>query len=294
MSTCPSCGRSHPKDVHFCAGCGTRLPPGVSPERSESPGLEGLRAVVNRLVADRLSDPERAPRTPAPHAPAPHAPAIVDPAQKSHGRLTFIRTDGSDGQAYPLVGEQIDIGRTEGALTFDDPHLAPRHARITLGPTGYVLKDLSTRNGVYHRLRGPIDLEDGDHILIGKQVLQFGVVAEYERVLGPSVDTGTVLFGTPVVPAWGRLVQITPGGVACDILHISRPEVVLGREQSDIVFSDDEFMSRRHAQLSFRQGRARLEDLGSSNGTFCRLRGPYPLAPGDFIRLGDELLRFDL
>jgi pSer/pThr/pTyr-binding forkhead associated (FHA) protein len=193
-----------------------------------------------------------------------------------------------------LAGAQIDIGRTEGALTFDDPHLAARHARLTLGPAGYVLQDLGTRNGVYHRLRKPVDLEDGDHILIGKQVLQFAIVSEYERSVGVAVDTGAVLFGTPVAPAWGRLTQVTPSGVGSDTLHVSRQEVVLGREQGDIVFSDDEFMSRRHAQLSFRQGRARLEDLGSSNGTFIRLRAAHQLVSGDFIRLGDELLRFDL
>jgi pSer/pThr/pTyr-binding forkhead associated (FHA) protein len=188
----------------------------------------------------------------------------------------------------------MDIGRTEGALTFDDPHLAPRHARITYGPTGYVLCDLGTLNGIYRRLRGPVNLDDGDQILLGKQVLQFTVVTEYQRAVSPSVDSGMLLFGTPVAPAWGRLLQVTLSGVACDILHLSRQEVVLGREQGDIVFSDDEFMSRRHAQVSIREGRPRLEDLGSSNGTFIRLRGVYALTSGDFIRMGDELLRFDL
>ncbi len=53
-------------------------------------------------------------------------------------------------------------------------------------------------------------------------------------------------------------------------------------------------MSRRHAQISFRNGRGRLEDLGSSNGTFLRLRGPHGLISGDLIRLGDELLRFEI
>jgi hypothetical protein len=41
-------------------------------------------------------------------------------------------------------------------------------------------------------------------------------------------------------------------------------------------------------------GRGHLEDLGSSNGTFLRLRGPHGLASGDLIRLGDELLRFEI
>jgi pSer/pThr/pTyr-binding forkhead associated (FHA) protein len=68
----------------------------------------------------------------------------------------------------------------------------------------------------------------------------------------------------------------------------------LGREQGDIVFSEDEFMSRRHAQISYRNGHGRLADLGRSNGTFLKLRGPHGLVPGDLIRLGDELLRFEI
>jgi len=251
--------------------------------------MEGLRAVVQRLVADRLAEPGTLDSARRP----------IDGGQnglerKGPASLTVIGRDGSDGQSFAVIGDQMDIGRTEGALTFDDPHLAPRHARITCGPTGYVLCDLSTRNGVYRRLRGPIDLDDGDQILLGKQVLQFTVVTDYQRAMNPSIDSGVLLFGTPVPPAWGRLMQITLSGVACDIIHLSRQGVVLGREQGDVVFSDDEFMSRRHAQVSIREGRARLEDLGSSNGTFIRLRGLHSLVSGDFIRVGDELLRFDL
>jgi pSer/pThr/pTyr-binding forkhead associated (FHA) protein len=70
--------------------------------------------------------------------------------------------------------------------------------------------------------------------------------------------------------------------------------MVMGREIGDIIFSEDEFMSRRHAQVSYRSGRGQLEDLGSSNGTFLRLRGPHGLSSGDLIRLGDELLRFEI
>jgi pSer/pThr/pTyr-binding forkhead associated (FHA) protein len=60
------------------------------------------------------------------------------------------------------------------------------------------------------------------------------------------------------------------------------------------VFSDDEFLSRRHAQLQYRGGHVSVMDLGSSNGTFVRLRGQHVLGPGELIRMGDELLRFEI
>jgi pSer/pThr/pTyr-binding forkhead associated (FHA) protein len=209
-------------------------------------------------------------------------------------RLVVVHRDGTDGITYNLLGDQIDIGRTEGDLLFDDPHLAPRHARIVASLTGRVLTPLEGRNGVYVRLRGPVDLQDGDSLLLGKQVLRFELVPEIERTVRPAIEHGVVLFGTPVRPPWARLRQITPAGVGRDVYHLTRPDVVMGRESGDFIFSDDEFMSRRHAQIGFRNGRGYLEDLGSSNGTFLRLRGPHGLTSGDLIRLGDELLRFEI
>jgi pSer/pThr/pTyr-binding forkhead associated (FHA) protein len=103
-----------------------------------------------------------------------------------------------------------------------------------------------------------------------------------------------VLFGTPVKTPWGRLRQLTAAGTSRDLFHLTRSETTLGREHGDIVFSDDEFLSRRHAQLQYRGGRVTLLDLGSSNGTYVRLRGPHTLTHGEMVRLGDELLRFEL
>jgi pSer/pThr/pTyr-binding forkhead associated (FHA) protein len=221
--------------------------------------------------------------------------AAVRVAQRDPGfRLVVVHRDGTDGISYNLLGDQIDIGRTEGDLLFEDPHLAPRHARIVATLSGPVLTPLEARNGVYIRLRGSTDLQDGDQLLVGKQVLRFELLTEAERNLRPAVEHGVVVFGTPVRPPWARLRQVTPAAITRDVFHLTRPDVVLGRETGDVVFSDDEFMSRRHAQIAFRNGRGHLEDLGSSNGTFVRLRGPHALTSGDLIRLGDELLRFEL
>jgi pSer/pThr/pTyr-binding forkhead associated (FHA) protein len=221
------------------------------------------------------------------------APAPIRPGYEAGFRLTVVHRDGSDGTSYSLLGDQIDLGHSEGDLLFDDPHLAPRHARISVSQGGRVLSPLETRNGVYVRIRAASELADGDHFLLGKQVMRFEAVPEIERNLRPAVEHGVALFGTPTRPAWCRLRQVTAAGVSRDVYYVSRGEVVIGREQADIVFSDDEFMSRRHAQLSLRGGRPRIEDLGSSNGTFLRLRRAHNLSAGDLIRIGDELLRFE-
>jgi pSer/pThr/pTyr-binding forkhead associated (FHA) protein len=259
LTSCPACSTPNPAGTNFCHNCGGRLD--VAPE---------------------------------------HAPIIPvargGHAGDGHGRarLVGVRRDGSDGSSYDITGDQFDIGRSEGDLLFDDPHMAPRHARIAHRDGQRLIAPLETRNGVYVRIRQPTELHDGDSFLIGKQVLRFEVPFEVEKTLRPAVEHGVVFFGTPVKPPWGRLRQLTAAGTSRDIYHLTRAEVTLGREQGDIVFGDDEFLSRRHAQLGYRGNRVSLLDLSSSNGTFVRLRGQHLLASGDLIRMGDELLRFEI
>ena len=254
---CGLCGTENPGEAMFCMACGSRFAP-----------ASALEAAVA--------------------APAP-APLFG----RNSFRLVFVHHDGTDGITYPLYGDQIDIGRTEGELLFEDTHLSPRHARITTTAAGQVLTGLDTRNGVYVRLRGSVDVKDGDFLLVGRQVLRFELVPEFERDLRPAVHHNVMQFGTYASPAWGRLRQMGPTGVSHDVFHVSRDTVVIGREHVDLVFSDDQFMSRRHAQLSRRGSTVSLEDLGSSNGTFIRLTGEHLLQPGDIIRLGNVLLRFE-
>jgi pSer/pThr/pTyr-binding forkhead associated (FHA) protein len=107
------------------------------------------------------------------------------------------------------------------------------------------------------------------------------------------VQHGTLLFGSPARAPWGRLRQIIVAGTTRDVYHLYKPEVIIGREEGDIRFSDDEFLSRRHAALWVDGDRAQVRDLGSSNGTFVRMRRERELRPGDQLRVGDQLLRFE-
>jgi pSer/pThr/pTyr-binding forkhead associated (FHA) protein len=298
MIKCGRCGNANAGDVLFCQYCGTRLVEQRLHEAPAGPPMQPVQPAIDRVgvpSSNRATD--RLIESPGPglSGGSPIAAAVRGAQQAQTGfRLVVVHRDGTDGITYNLLGDQIDIGRTEGDLLFEDPHLGPRHARISSNLGGRVLTPLETRNGVYVRLRSAIELQDGDHILLGKQVLKFELVAEGERSVRPAIEHGVVVFGTPVRPPWARLRQITPAAIGRDVYHLTRPEIVLGRETGDVIFSDDEFMSRRHAQIVFRNGRGHVEDLGSSNGTFVRLRGAHSLASGDLIRMGDELLRFEI
>jgi hypothetical protein len=58
--------------------------------------------------------------------------------------------------------------------------------------------------------------------------------------------------------------------------------------------SDDEYMSRRHLKLTHKDGKVILEDLGSSNGTFLRVRRSIVLEPDDEILVGSSILKMEL
>ncbi|HZS36836.1 MAG TPA: FHA domain-containing protein [Polyangia bacterium] len=210
------------------------------------------------------------------------------------GTLVSVNRDGSDGASTPIAGETFDVGRTDGALKFmEDPYLAPRHARLVIQGGKVILRPLDQVNGVYLRIQGSAELQPGDQFLVGKELLRYEPLAPEERDPPSLVEHGVRLFGTVPREAWGRLRQLTVAGTTRDLWHLTRPELVLGREEGDVTFPDDEFMSRRHAALKRAGTRARLEDLNSSNGTFVRVRGDRELKPGDVLRMGDQLLRFE-
>jgi pSer/pThr/pTyr-binding forkhead associated (FHA) protein len=145
------------------------------------------------------------------------------------------------------------------------------------------------------------DLADQELFLVGQQVLRFDVVKHADEGFGVASENGTLLFGTPAAPRYARLSQRTVEGVVRDVFHIRKTETVIGRESGDIVFSDDPFLSRRHAVVHAYQGptvdaprRFTLSDLGSSNGTFLQVRDEVRLRHGDQFRIGQQLFRFDL
>ncbi len=88
------------------------------------------------------------------------------------------------------------------------------------------------------------------------------------------------------------------GPRAGQVVALSERPIVMGRLQSVDVAIADPGVSREHARLSPDGDSYRLEDLGSSNGTFVndvQVRGLQRLADGDRVRLGPAVvLRLEL
>jgi hypothetical protein len=77
--------------------------------------------------------------------------------------------------------------------------------------------------------------------------------------------------------------------------QVESERLLVGRDPAcDVVLSDPS-VSRRHAQLMFRDGAWMLQDLASTNGTAVNGQrvGRTTLRAGDTISLGDEAIQVD-
>jgi len=325
--TCPRCGTSTSPTALYCGVCGlpaadmqapapatVASPPApvpvAAPVIAPAPVVAPTPAVVAAAPLVLPAGPavpfgvaaSLAPR-PAPAAPpAAERPdqrtdnfGAVNPAAAAAQIVTILK-DGSEGPVYRLTTPVTDIGRHEGNITLpDDPYLSARHARLQRRNDRHYLRDLGSVNGIFQRIREPVELHHGDVVLVGQQVLRVEVLSDGEVSLGPVMHYGVMLFGTPEQPRLARLVQLTSEGVPRDVYHLYRDETVVGRESGDVVFTDDVFLSRRHAafRLDRAQRRVVVRDLGSSNGTLVLFRGERELVDGDIFRVGHHLFRFD-
>ncbi len=303
---CGRCGAASDPGMRFCRECGAPIADEATTPASlpGSLGLECDRCHAPREAQARFCRycgathegasvvENMVSGSPAATPPPPHGSSVVEVG----ARLVTLLKDGSEGRSIPLTEHGADIGGSEGDITFpDDPYLSPRHARVACRATNYTLRDLDSVNGVYVRLREPVEVRDRDVVLIGQQVLRFELLGDGELPLGPASQKGVLVFGTPEAARFARLVQYTTEGVGRDVHYLFRDETIIGRENGDIVFTDDPFLSRRHAALrvDHAAGRFTLHDLGSSNGTAIRIRGEHVLRDGDQFRIGRHLFRFE-
>jgi pSer/pThr/pTyr-binding forkhead associated (FHA) protein len=94
-----------------------------------------------------------------------------------------------------------------------------------------------------------------------------------------------------VPPGWALV--LLRAGERLDRFPLRKVETVLGRTEGDYPFPEDPMLSPRHAKIVVRGGAFWLEDLGSLNGVFLRLREPTELRRGDVVTFGGLVFRFE-
>ena len=252
---CRECSTPVPSGHKFCGTCGGAVPPEVVELRNDYFGA--------------MQTPGKA-------------------------RLILIRGDaGVDGLSYMLQGVEHVAGRDDGQILFpEDRWLSPRHANFVYEGGELVVRDEGSLNGVYVRVSGSVPLAFGDHFLCGEQL--FRLDPPPDDTAGPAPDQ-TYFYSSPRKNYLFKLVQLIAGGGEGLVHCAHAPSVELGREECDINFPTDVFISGRHAPVEVADdGGCTLTDLDSKNGTYVRVKTSQRLGHGDYLFLGKQLLRVEM
>jgi pSer/pThr/pTyr-binding forkhead associated (FHA) protein len=258
--SCPKCGAAVPASFLFCGRCGTKM----APQAAAREGL-GQTQFFGALQA------------------------------VGKAKLVLIKGEGLDGISYQLNAKEHVAGRSQGVILFpDDRFLSSRHANFYYDEGKLFLRDEGSVNGVFIRIRQPVELQQGDTFLAGEELMSFESI-DLPRPAEMVHDDGTVFYGTPMRDGVGcRLVQILLGGRMGMVYVPTKTQILIGRDACDLNFPRDRFISGRHCRIELQGKSFYLSDLGSKNGTYLRLRGERELVHGDYVFIGQQLFRAEI
>jgi adenylate cyclase len=214
-----------------------------------------------------------------------------EPGRARCFRLQVIEANGAV-KAEHAISRSITIGRSGGQITFpQDLALTAVSARIFVDDDQLFIEDLSQgADNIFLRIAGGYTLQSQDSVLMGQQVFKFreisgamSAAAELEMTLAEVSQT----LEEPVA----ELLPLHPKGNAPARCPLAIEQVYFGRVKGTFTFPEDKLMSRSHARVTQRAEDFIVEDLGSRNGTFVKVRGRAPVPANGTILLGNQLLR---
>lgn len=287
-SPCHKCGATVMPGQRFCASCGHRVvvPVNFEVETRVGPRSSGTHATVQPGTATRDGVNAKDGK------PGRSTLFFGGAMQAARAKLTLIRGDGDDGVSFTLAGQDHLAGRGDCAISFpDDPFLSPIHANFVYANNQLIVRDQDSLNGVYVRISTTTELARGSMVLVGEQVLSVDPAVQPDDL--PDME-GTYFSASMVRPASLEIRQNLRGGQIGWVHRVEGDVVTIGRENNDINFPDDPFISGRHAELRIAGGVLSVTDLGSRNGTFVRVHDERVLKHGDYVFLGQQLLRVEI
>jgi pSer/pThr/pTyr-binding forkhead associated (FHA) protein len=224
----------------------------------------------------------------------PVAEAIPVPAPKEQERFFTLHvlrclTGGPD--RYEPTGSQAIIGAS-GAINLPGEIFAhSKEAQLSFEGGRLWLEDLEGGNGVFLRIRTPVELGSGDEFVVGDQLLR--VDANPVPDDGPDPDP-TYFYSSPKWPTAFRIVQVFEGGANGASVVARGNTLQVGSAIGDLIFPDDPLVAEQHCLIEEQAGTVVLTDLSSRTGVFVRIRGQQELLHGDELLIGRTRLVVDL
>ncbi len=106
------------------------------------------------------------------------------------------------------------------------------------------------------------------------------------------LNARTQFFGQLQAPGKAKLILIRGEGVEGLSYQLNAEQHVVGRS-GQLVFPDDPFVSPKHANFFYRNGKLVVKDEGSTNGVYLRVRGSTDIDPADLFLAGEQVFRLD-
>jgi hypothetical protein len=256
--------------------------------------LAGQAVGGTELLTHQPQVPIKAKQGSRPKAPAqrvaPPAVAAVA-AARGHYSLHVLRSLWGGPERYSPAEATVIVGRSGAVALSGEVFCHPREAELRWQEGRLWLEDLEGGNGVFVRIRTPVELEFNDEFAVGDQLLtvQKNPVPDD----GPDPDP-TYFYSSPKWPSSFRVVQIFEGGALGACVVARGNTLQIGSAIGDLVFPDDPLVAEQHCLVEEQAGTMVLADLGSRTGVFVRLRGVQELSHGDELMIGRTRLVVDL
>jgi predicted component of type VI protein secretion system len=219
------------------------------------------------------------------------APAPVAEAQRAFFRLTVARSLGGGPLVYEPKGTEAILGSAGGIVLPNERFCHPREAAIRFRNGRLWLHDFEAGNGVFLRIKAPVELGPGDEFVVGDQLLRI----ERNPVPKDGPDPGpTYFYSSPKWLSSFRVVQIFEGGALGACVLARGTTLQIGSALGDFVFPSDPLVSDQHCLIEEQAGTILLTDLGSRTGVYVRIKGEQELVAGDELLVGRTRLVVEL
>jgi pSer/pThr/pTyr-binding forkhead associated (FHA) protein len=260
-------------------------PPRLEVQKLATKKEERVEATpASRSVPPPAMPPPAAAAEPAPTSKQVGRPREVVPKSvKARFRLNVVRSLTGGPAFYEPLGDAAIVGR-DGAISLENERFChPREAQIRWQKGRMWLHDLESGNGVFLRIRQPVELEIGDEFMVGDQVLLIERNPEPNDGPGPGP---TYFYSSPKWPSSFRVVQLFEGGAKGACVVARGTTMQIGSAIGDFVFTADPLVEDQHCLVEEQAGSIVLSDLGSRTGVFVRIKGEQELLAGDEIIVG--------
>ncbi len=223
------------------------------------------------------------------HDAAPSAAAPED--DRVCFRLHVQRSLGGGPAVYEPRGAHAIIG-SAGAIELPGERFCqPREAEIRFRDGRLWLRGVDSYNGVFLRIKAPVELGPGDELAVGDQLLRI----ERNPLVADGPDPGpTYFYSSPKWLSAFRVVQVFEGGALGACVLARGTTLQIGSSVGDFVFPSDPLVSGVHCLVEEQAGTILLTDLGSRTGVFVRIKGEQELVGGDELLIGRTRLLVEL